>query len=136
MDQHHAKTPPLVSAPPMHGHAAQLQAESSSKRVPRRSPSLSPPPASIPSFLPSKTSATETDEQNEQLLKDRFRKFWMASVADGFKDDLEQIRKEPGLTSSRLAMLIDSLASGAEVFTSSAPAGRNDVNEMEVVIDG
>lgn len=26
-------------------------------------------------------------------MKDKFRKFWMTSVADGFKDDLEQIRK-------------------------------------------
>jgi len=73
--------------------------------------------------------------QDEQVLKDRFRKFWMASVADGFKDDLEQIRKEPGLTTSRLAMLIDSLASGADVYNSSAAAGSSSVNEMEVVLD-
>ena len=26
-------------------------------------------------------------------MKEKFRKFWMASMADGFKDDLEQIRK-------------------------------------------
>jgi hypothetical protein len=25
-------------------------------------------------------------------MKARFKKFWMASVADGFKDDLEEIR--------------------------------------------
>jgi ribosome assembly protein 3 len=35
----------------------------------------------------------EDDAQKEQILKDKFRKFWMASVADGFKDDLEEIRK-------------------------------------------
>ena len=29
----------------------------------------------------------------EQELKDRFRQFWMASVAEGFRDDLEEIRK-------------------------------------------
>jgi hypothetical protein len=29
----------------------------------------------------------------EQLMKERFRKFWMASIADGFRDDLEEIRK-------------------------------------------
>lgn len=58
-----------------------------------RSPSVSPPPAPIPSFLPPKTTSTAQSEENEQILKDRFRKFWMASVADGFKDDLEQIRK-------------------------------------------
>lgn len=27
------------------------------------------------------------------MLRDRFRKFWMTSVADAFKDDLEEIRK-------------------------------------------
>lgn len=26
-------------------------------------------------------------------MKDNFRKFWLATVADGFKDDLEEIRK-------------------------------------------
>lgn len=55
----------------------------------------------------------------------------MESIADGFKDDLEEIRKEPNMTTSRLALLIDSLASGAEVFTSSA---KNGINEMEVVL--
>lgn len=37
---------------------------------------------------------------------------------------------------SRLALLIDSLASGAEVFSSSAQPGSDDVNEMEVVLEG
>jgi len=77
------------------------------------------------------------DAQNEQILKDRFRKFWMASVADGFKDDLEEIRKEPNLGTSRLALLIDSLASGADVFSSSSqPGDPQAVNEMEVVLEG
>jgi ribosome assembly protein 3 len=35
----------------------------------------------------------EDDAQQEQILKEKFRKFWMTSVADGFKDDLEEIRK-------------------------------------------
>lgn len=58
----------------------------------------------------------------------------MASVADGFKDDLDQIRKEPGLTTSRLAMLIDSLASGADLYTSSAATESSGANEMQVVL--
>ena len=37
---------------------------------------------------------------------------------------------------SRLALLIDSLASGAEVFSSSVRPGTDDVNEMEVVLEG
>ncbi|KAJ7683518.1 hypothetical protein B0H17DRAFT_1073889, partial [Mycena rosella] len=64
-------------------------------------------------------------------MKARFKKFWMASVADGFKDDLEEIRvKEPNLGASRLGLLIDSLASGADVFTSTAQ-GANEINEWK-----
>ena len=76
----------------------------------------------------------------------------MASVADGFKDDLEQIRKvcvfnsrqfvvlipalqEPNLGPSRLTLLIDSLASGADVFPSRI-GKENAINEMEVVLEG
>ncbi|KAI0695717.1 hypothetical protein BC835DRAFT_1414697 [Cytidiella melzeri] len=88
-----------------------------------------PPPATIPSFLPSGVHLS----QQEQALRSKFRKFWMASVADAFQSDLEEIRKEPGMTTSRLAILIDSLASGADVFTASTRGG--DVNEMEVVLD-
>jgi ribosome assembly protein 3 len=84
----------------------------------------------------------------------------MASVADAFGDDLEQIRqvrrqsevppapcphflkpscaharvKEPDMTKSRLALLIDSLASGGEVFSSHT--GENGkLNEMDVVLN-
>ncbi|KAI0308863.1 hypothetical protein OF83DRAFT_1189700 [Amylostereum chailletii] len=99
----------------------------------RRTPSPSPPPAPIPPFLPAQPSA---DAQAEQVLKDRFRKFWMASVADGFRDDLEQIRKEPNMSTSRLALLIDSLASGADVFSSRAGGDKStDMNEMDVVLN-
>ena len=55
-----------------------------------RSPS--PTPAQIPSFLPTKPDGS-VDTENEQQLKDRFRKFWMQSVADAFQDDLVQIHK-------------------------------------------
>lgn len=76
----------------------------------------------------------------------------MGSVADGFRDDLEQIRKvsyatsaaffvwrftdlkEPHMTTSRLSLLIDSLASGADVFTSSSTKSNN-VNEMDIVLN-
>jgi ribosome assembly protein 3 len=80
----------------------------------------------------------------------------MSSVADGFKEDLEEIRKvnrssyfdsfttcshakdivsqEPNLGTSRLALLIDSLASGADVFTSSSVPG-SEINEMQLVLD-
>ena len=44
--------------------------------------------------------------------------------------------QEPNMNPSRLALLIDSLASGAEVFSSSVRPGTDDVNEMEVVLEG
>lgn len=103
------------------------------KDAPRpRSPSPSLPSAEIPSFLPPNTSADY--EAREQAMKDKFRKFWMSSLAEGFKEDLEEIRKEPNLGPSKLALLIDSLAAGADIFTSSASAGGTDVNEVDVVM--
>ncbi|KAH9853303.1 hypothetical protein C2E23DRAFT_884901 [Lenzites betulinus] len=103
-----------------------------SSKPARRSPSPTPPPTAVPSFLPEKG----VSEQEEQVLKDRFRKFWMASVADAFKDDLEEIRKqEPNLPTSRLAMLIDSLAAGGDVFTSSRVEPDSGMTEMEIVLE-
>lgn len=85
-------------------------------------------------------------------MKDKFRKFWMASIADGFRDDLEEIRKvcfpcrpimifltlvqcqEPNLGPSRLSLLIDSLASGADVFSSSR-SEKSTINEVEVTLE-
>jgi len=57
----------------------------------------------------------------------------MNSVADGFKDDLEEIRKETNFGTARLSMLIDSLASGADVFTRSSH-GDAEINEVEVIM--
>jgi hypothetical protein len=42
--------------------------------------------------------------------------------------------QEPNLGSSRLALLIDSLASGADVFTSTAQTD-DQINEMEVILE-
>jgi len=55
-------------------------------------------------------------------------------VADAFGDDLEQIRKEPDMTKSRLALLIDSLASGGEVFSSHVGEDGG-LNEMDVILN-
>ncbi|KAF8518907.1 hypothetical protein JB92DRAFT_2901160 [Gautieria morchelliformis] len=104
---------------------------------PRRQPSRSPfpPDTTLPALLPA-DPATDAGKGKEQALKAKFREFWMASIADGFKDDLEQIRKEPNMTTSRLGLLIDALASGADVFSSVAqPVSGNEVNEMEVVLN-
>ncbi|KAI5997156.1 hypothetical protein EDD15DRAFT_398737 [Pisolithus albus] len=92
--------------------------------------SPSPPP---PSVVASPPFIKPGSPEDELVLKEKFRKFWMASLAEGFKDDLEMIRKEPNLGQSRLALLIESLAAGAEVFSSTSTDGN--VNEMEVVVD-
>ncbi|KAI0299379.1 hypothetical protein B0F90DRAFT_1818140 [Multifurca ochricompacta] len=113
-------------------HIFSLVKAQRSEPVRARSPSPSPPPTDVPPFLPPEGSGNRA--QDEQALRDRFRQFWMASVADAFRDDLEQIRKEPNMTKSRLALLIDSLASGGEAFSSHADeSGR--MNEMDVVLN-
>ncbi|KIO10817.1 hypothetical protein M404DRAFT_54738, partial [Pisolithus tinctorius Marx 270] len=91
----------------------------------RNSPSPPPPSTvTIPPFI-----NPDSPPEDELALKEKFRKFWMASLAEGFKDDLE----EPNLGQSRLALLIESLAAGADVFSSTSTDGN--VNEMEVVVD-
>lgn len=66
-------------------------------------------------------------------MKEKFRKFWLSAVADGFKDDLEEIRKEPKMSTSRLGLLIDSLASGAEIYTSGE--GLGGTKEYEIMLE-
>jgi len=75
----------------------------------------------------------EEEQAKEQKLKEKFHKFWMNAVGDAFKDDLEVIRKEPNMSTSRLGLLIDSLSSGTSVFSSRATA-EDAVNEMELVV--
>ena len=88
-------------------------------------------------------------------MREKFQKFWMASIADGFRDDLEQIRKvskeqrhvrwhqihiiqkptqEPNMNTTKLTMLIDSLATGADVF-SSEKRQKGSVNEVDVALE-
>ncbi|KAG8720284.1 hypothetical protein FRC08_000644 [Ceratobasidium sp. 394] len=108
------------------------------QRQESRSPS--PPSPAIPPFLPA--PGTEGAQKREEELRARFRKFWMASIADGFRDDLEELHKEPNLSESRLGLLIDSLASGADVFMAGPSGGANrgfesasGENEMEIVLN-
>lgn len=115
----------------------------------------SPPPlhnVPVPTITDEIASAVK-----EQELKARFRQFWMGSVAEAFADDLNEIRKvseklfvrcnllqsltsflfcpcqEPNMTQSRLGMLIDSLAAGADVYSSRGPDGGG-MSEMEIVL--
>lgn len=60
----------------------------------RRSLSPDVPLEPIPpsSFLPD-TGDSDEDKRKEDELKGKFRKLWMSSIADAFKDDLEVIQK-------------------------------------------
>ena len=69
------------------------QPQNVTPKTPRQiSPSPSPPSAALPSFLPSENAKDDAGSK-EKELQSRFRQFWMSSVADGFKEDLEEIRK-------------------------------------------
>ena len=94
-----ASTPPKTLQP----KASEIPKDTSST-LRRSSFSPSPPPAEIATFLPS-TSAVVAAKNvvQEQAAKDRFRQLWMASVADGFKEDLEDIRKASFLFSQELS---------------------------------
>lgn len=63
--------------------------------LPVASRTPSPEPTAFPSFLPPKPSEADSEEREnkERQMKERFRQFWMATVADEFKADLEEIRK-------------------------------------------
>jgi len=89
---------PFADAPPTSSAKPQQPPDSVLATTRHRSPSPSPAPANAPPFLPPEGSNNR--EQDEQALRDRFRQFWMASVADAFGDDLEQIRKVRTSTST------------------------------------
>ena len=94
-----ASTPPKTLQP----KAREIPKDTSST-LRRSSPSPSPPPAEIATFLPSKNAGVVAKNiVQEQAAKDRFRQLWMASVADGFKEDLEDIRKASFLFSQELS---------------------------------
>jgi len=61
----------------------------------------------------------------------------MAAVVDAFQNDLEHLRTKEDMTTDTLSLLIQSLASGADVYThpqSSAP-GQSRFDEMELVVE-
>ncbi|KAI0785578.1 hypothetical protein C8Q75DRAFT_809176 [Abortiporus biennis] len=110
------------------------------QKAARRPRSPSPPlpqPAEIPSFLLSKgDDENDQVQKQEQEMKEKFKKFWMSTLVDAFEDDLKEIQKEPNMNPSRLALLIDSLASGSEVFSSSVAHAETEdhSNDMEIVL--
>ena len=55
-----------------------------------RSPS---PPSPTIHPLVTLNPTTDEEKRRDAQLREKFRKYWMASVADAFKDDLEKIQK-------------------------------------------
>ncbi|KIM29480.1 hypothetical protein M408DRAFT_67731 [Serendipita vermifera MAFF 305830] len=82
-------------------------------RLPSRSPS--PADHTLPSGIYLNPS-TEEEKRKDAEMKERFRKFWMMTTAEGFRDELGQIQTEPNMTQSKLAMLIDALSAGANNY--------------------
>jgi len=77
------------------GGDARLQ--SPKRTAPRQqSRSPSPPDPTIPRLV-TLNPTTDEEKQRDAQLRDKFRKFWMASVADAFSDDLEKIQKVRGV---------------------------------------
>jgi ribosome assembly protein 3 len=60
----------------------------------RRPPSRSPSPAddSLPMSIPLHPT-TEQEKVKDAQMKERFRKYWMKSMAEGFGDELQQLQK-------------------------------------------
>jgi ribosome assembly protein 3 len=66
----------------------------SPKDAKRQLPSRSPSPVDhrLPINIPLEPS-NEEEKQRDAELKEKFRKFWMRTTAEGFKDELGQIQK-------------------------------------------
>ncbi|ORE03306.1 hypothetical protein BCV72DRAFT_308347 [Rhizopus microsporus var. microsporus] len=56
--------------------------------------------------------------QKDKTSSERFRDLFMTKITQAFSTDLDQIRQEPGLDGPRLNVLIDSLESGIDIFSS------------------
>ncbi|RUO95568.1 ribosome-assembly protein 3-domain-containing protein, partial [Jimgerdemannia flammicorona] len=67
-------------------------------------------PFSIPSTLPSSLLSTPAAAQ-------RFRDLYMSRMTQAFGGDLDKIRREEGFDDSRLAVLVNSLEAGVDIFT-------------------
>lgn len=57
-----------------------------------RTPTPPPVPSTIPPFAP-EDMALDAQPPNDEILKTKFRKFWMGRVVDAFESDLVEIRK-------------------------------------------
>ncbi|KAK1923067.1 hypothetical protein DB88DRAFT_493651 [Papiliotrema laurentii] len=104
-----------------------------SKPVRPRAPTLSPspPPRAIPSFL----SNNETQSSDDRRA--RFRRVYMEKLVEGFGDDLEKLRtSDPTLGPSKLQLLIDSLASGIDIFSDpqSQMGKEKEVDEVGLIL--
>lgn len=74
------------------GGDARMQSPLRTSKGHPQSRSPSPPNPAIPPLV-TLNPITDEEKQRDAQLREKFRKFWMASVADAFKDDLEKIQK-------------------------------------------
>ncbi|EIW69945.1 hypothetical protein TREMEDRAFT_68390 [Tremella mesenterica DSM 1558] len=104
------------------------------QRLPTLSPT--PPPRTIPSFLPDPSHGTEEGAKaQEEDRRTAFRRVYMDKLVEAFGSDLEKLRaNEPTLDAKRLGVLIESLASGREVFNDPQSTDKGGVDEVGVLL--
>ncbi|CAG7848539.1 SubName: Full=Uncharacterized protein {ECO:0000313/EMBL:CCA66552.1} [Serendipita indica DSM 11827] len=79
---------------------------------------------------------TEVEKERDTQFRERFRGFWMKSMAEGFGEELSQLQKEPDMTKPKLAMLIDALAGGTGIYLpeNGAEGTSSGVSEVEMLL--
>ncbi|OXH41350.1 hypothetical protein J008_00676 [Cryptococcus neoformans] len=116
-----------VSAPGLAGQPKQRM------RYPTNSPSPSPD-STLPPFFrsPGERAALASSEES----RNKFKTVYMNKIVEGFGGELEKLREsDPTLGPKRLQLLIDSLASGIDVYNHPKQRkGDDDVDEVTLLI--
>ncbi|XAO22282.1 hypothetical protein I312_101051 [Cryptococcus bacillisporus CA1280] len=116
-----------VTAPTLASQAKQRT------RYPTNSPSP-PPDSTLPSFFRPSDEGAALDSSNEN--RDKFRTVYMNKIVEGFGGELEKMREsDPTLGPKRLQLLIDSLASGIDLYTHPKQTKKDDdIDEVTLLI--
>ncbi|KAG8807122.1 hypothetical protein FRC17_004641 [Serendipita sp. 399] len=100
----------------------------------QRSRSPSPANMDLPRGLPLEPK-TDEEKRTDAQFRERFRKFWMASMAKSFGDELAELQKEPNMTKPKLSMLIDALAAGTNIYLPTTNDGSTTrIDEAEILL--
>ncbi|KAE8541403.1 hypothetical protein D1P53_002762 [Cryptococcus gattii VGV] len=116
-----------VTAPALASQAKQRT------RYPTNSPSP-PPDSTLPSFFRPSDEGAALDSSSEN--RDKFRTVYMNKIVEGFGGELEKMREsDPTLGPKRLQLLIDSLASGIDLYTHPKQTKKDDdIDEVTLLI--